>query len=115
MEPDLCGPRSVFEPDPEYFAAEIAQPLYIAAFPREDGTMAVAWQRPRRRSSQLGSAEYGESDMFPADDAGGSDRSEEQAGDGLGESTATPPAKRGRVGAKDGAEHEGALPPLVDA
>ncbi|MCB9544119.1 MAG: hypothetical protein H6703_16950 [Myxococcales bacterium] len=30
MEPDLCGPRSVFEPDPEYFAAEIAQPLYIA-------------------------------------------------------------------------------------
>ena len=93
----------------------MAQPLYIAAFPREDGTMAVAWQRPRRRNTQLGSAEYGESDMFPADDAGGSDRSEEQAGDGLGESTATPPAKRGRVGAKDGAEHEGALPPLVDA
>ena len=30
----------------------MAQPLYIAAFPREDGTMAVAWQRPRRRSSQ---------------------------------------------------------------
>jgi uncharacterized protein (DUF736 family) len=46
----------------------MAQPLYIAAFPREDGTMAVAWQRPRRRSSQLGSAEYGESDMFGADD-----------------------------------------------
>ena len=92
----------------------MAQPLYIAAFPREDGTMAVAWQRPRRRSTQLGSAEYGENDMFPADDAGG-DRSEEQAGDGLGDSTATPPTKRGRVGAKDGAEHEGALPPLVDA
>ena len=92
----------------------MAQPLYIAAFPREDGTMAIAWQRPRRRSTQLGSAEYGENDMFPADDAGG-DRSEEQAGDGLGDSTATPPTKRGRVGAKDGAEHDGALPPLVDA
>ena len=92
----------------------MAQPLYIAAFPREDGTMAIAWQRPRRRSTQLGSAEYGESDMFPADDAGG-DRSAEEAGDGLGDSTATPPAKRGRANAKDGAEHDGALPPLVDA
>ena len=97
----------------------MAQPLYIAAFPREDGTMAIAWQRPRRRDNRLGTAEYGESDMFPADDAGG-DRREEQAGDGrnddgLGDSTATPPAKRGRAGAKDGAEHDGALPPLVDA
>ena len=46
----------------------MAQPLYIAAFPREDGTMAVAWQRPRRRSSQLGSAEYGENDIFPPTD-----------------------------------------------
>ena len=97
----------------------MAQPLYIAAFPREDGTMAVAWQRPRRRDNRLGTAEYGESDMFPAYDAGG-DRREEQAGDGrnddgLGDSTATPPAKRGRAGAKDGAEHDGALPPLVDA
>ena len=92
----------------------MAQPLYIAAFPREDGTMAVAWQRPRRRDNRLGTAEYGESDMFPADDAGG-DRREEQAGDGLGESTATPPVKRGRAGANDGAEHDGALPPLVDA
>ena len=97
----------------------MAQPLYIAAFPREDGTMAVAWQRPRRRDNRLGTAEYGESDMFPADDVGG-DRSEEQAGagrndDGLGDSTATLPAKRGRANAKDGAEHNGALPPLVDA
>ena len=95
----------------------MAQPLYIAAFPREDGTMAIAWQRPRRRNSQLGSSEYGDGDMFTggeAADAGG-DRSEEQAGDGLGDSTATPPTKRGRVGAKDGAEHDGALPPLVDA
>ena len=48
-------------------------------------------------------------DMFPADDAGG-DRSTEEAGDGLGDSTATPPAKRGRAQAKDGAEHDGALP-----
>ena len=39
----------------------------------------------------------------------------EQAGDGLGDSTATPPVKRGRANAKDGAEHDGALPPLVDA
>ena len=93
----------------------MAQPLYIAAFPREDGTMAVAWQRPRRRNSQLGSSEYGESDMFPADDTGGDERGTEQAGDGLGDSTATPPAKRGRANAKDGAEHDGALPPLVDA
>lgn len=78
----------------------MAQPLYIAAFPREDGTMAIAWQRPRRRNTQLGSAEYGECDMFPADDTGG-DRVQEQAGAGrnddwLGESTATPPAKCGR-------------------
>ena len=93
----------------------MTQPLYIAAFPREDGTMAVAWQRPRRRNSQLGSSEYGESDMFPADDTGGDERGTEQAGDGLGDSTATPPAKRGRANAKDGAEHDGALPPLVDA
>ena len=95
------------------------QPLYIALFSKGEGEYAVAWQRPRRRNSQLGSSEYGESDMFPADDTGG-DRSEEQAGDGrnddgLGDSTATPPAKRGRAGAKDGAEHDGALPPLVDA
>ena len=60
----------------------MAQPLYIAAFPREDGTMAVAWQRPRRRSSQLGAAEYGESDMFPADDTAGGDRSHEDASAG---------------------------------
>ena len=98
----------------------MAQPLYIAAFPREDETMAIAWQRPRRRNSQLGSAEYGESNMFPADDAVGSDHGGEQAGDGrnddgLGASTATPPAKRGRANAKDGADHDGALPPFVDA
>ena len=98
----------------------MAQPLYIAAFPREDDTMAVAWQRPRRRSSQLGSAEYGESDMFGADDVNGNDRAGEQASearhdDGLGDSTATPPGKRDWAQAKDRAEHEGALPPLVDA
>lgn len=103
----------------------MAQPLYIAAFPRADGTMAVAWQRPRRRSSQLGAAEYGESDMFPADDTAAGDRSHEEAGagrtdDGLGSSTATPPGKRGRAkdNAGSGAEHadhDGALPPLVDA
>jgi uncharacterized protein (DUF736 family) len=97
----------------------MAQPLYIAAFPREDGTMAVAWQRPRRRNSQLGSAEYGESDMFGAGDVSGRPRRRAgrraRHGDGLGDSTATPPGKRGRANAKDGAEHEGALPPLVDA
>ena len=53
----------------------MAQPLYIAAFPREDGTMAVAWQRPRRRDNRLGSSEYGENDMFGAEDAGGADAS----------------------------------------
>ncbi len=93
----------------------MVQPLYIAAFPREDGTMAVAWQRPRRRNSQLGSAEYGESDMFPADDTRGNDCGSEQADDGLGDSTATHLGKRSRANAKDGAENEGALPPLVDA
>ena len=103
----------------------MAQPLYIAAFPREDGTMAIAWQRPRRRNTQLGSAEYGESDMFGADDVNGNRAGGEQAGearheDGLGDSTATPPGKRGRAkdNAQSGAEHadhDGALPPLVDA
>jgi len=94
---------------------ESFEELGILLARREDGTMAVAWQRPRRRNSQLGSSEYGESDMFPADDTGGDERGTEQAGDGLGDSTATPPAKRGRANAKDGAEHDGALPPLVDA
>ena len=96
----------------------MTQPLYIAAFPREDGTMAVAWQRPRRRNSQLGSSEYGESDMFPADDTGGDERGTEQAGDGLGDSTATPPGKRGRAkesAESSGIEHDRALPPLVEA
>ena len=89
----------------------MSQPLYIAAFPREDGTMAIAWQRPRRRNSQLGSSEYGDADMFTGEDSGSAD----QSGDQLGESTATPPGKRGRTNAKDGADNEGALPPLVDA
>ena len=93
----------------------MAQPLYIAAFPREDGTMAVAWQRPRRRSSQLVSAEYGEGDMFAGGDAGQADGANDRPqGDGLGDSTATPPGKRSRA-SKDGADHEAALPPLVDA
>ena len=98
----------------------MSQPLYIAVFPREDDTMAVAWQRPRRRDNRLGSAEYGENDMFGADDAGGNDCGHEQArtersDDGLGDSTAAPPGKRGRANAKDGVEPDGALPPLVDA
>ena len=94
----------------------MSQPLYIAAFPREDGTMAIAWQRPRRRNSQLGSSEYGDGDMFTggeAADAG--EASDGHNGDGLGDSTATPPGKRGRANVKDGADNEGALPPLVDA
>ena len=69
----------------------MSQPLYIAAFPREDGTMAIAWQRPRRRNSQLGSSEYGDGDMFTggeAADAG--EASDGHNGDGLGDSTATP-------------------------
>ena len=92
----------------------MSQALYIAVFPREDGTMAVAWQRPRRRNSQLGTAEYGEGDMFAGDEAG-SDT--DISGDGLGDSTATPPAKRGRGSAKDSgtSEDEGTLPPMVDA
>lgn len=102
----------------------MAQPLYIAVFPREDGTMAVAWQRPRRRDNRLGSAEYAEGDMFGAGENGGEgedgDRSGAQTGDGLGDSTAAPPARRGRAQAKDagdtaGNDSEGAIPPLVDA
>lgn len=93
----------------------MAQPLYIAAFPREDGTMAVAWQRPRRRDNRLGAAEYGDADMFAGGDAGeAGEAGERPVGDGLGDSTATPPGKRSR-GPKDGADHDAALPPLVDA
>ena len=106
----------------------MSQPLYIAVFPREDDTMAVAWQRPRRRDNRLGSAEYGESDMFAGGEGEEADRQGTHSGDqpgahtgdGLGDSTATPPGKRGRANAKDGAgsdgnDSEGALPPLVDA
>ena len=94
----------------------MAQPLYIAAFPRDDGSMAVAWQRPRRRSSQLGSAEYGDGDMFAGGDATeGAEAGAGEGGDGLGASTAAPPAKRGRANAASNAANEGALPPLVDA
>lgn len=102
----------------------MSQPLYIAVFPREDDTMAVAWQRPRRRDNRLGSAEYGEGDMFAGGEAEEGDRSGDRSaaksGDGLGDSTATPPGKRGRASAKDGAgsdgnDSEGALPPLIDA
>jgi len=98
----------------------MSQPLYIAVFPREDDTMAVAWQRPRRRDNRLGSAEYAEGDMFAGGEAEEADRSGAQTGDGLGDSTATPLGKRGRANAKDGAgsegnDSEGALPPLVDA
>ncbi|MDQ4422139.1 DUF736 domain-containing protein [Sphingobium sp. DEHP117] len=96
----------------------MSQPLYIAVFPREDGTMAVAWQRPRRRDNRLGASEYGDGDMFGSEE--GTERSTgqsaAQAGDGLGDSTAEPPARRGRAQAKDaGSDSEGAIPPLVDA
>ena len=78
--------------------------------------MAVAWQRPRRRNSQLGAAEYGESDMFGDEDVRSGDlTSAGHNGDGLGDSTATPPGKRGRTQAKDSADQDDALPSLVDA
>ena len=101
----------------------MSQPLYIAVFPREDGTMAVAWQRPRRRDNRLGASEYGDGDMFPADDAVAGDRDHQQgdagrSDDGLGDSTATPPGKRGRAkesAESSGIEHDRALPPLVEA
>ena len=32
----------------------MSQPLYIAVFPREDGTMAVAWQRPQQPAFRPG-------------------------------------------------------------
>jgi hypothetical protein len=59
--------------------------------------------------------------MFGADDVAGGTRSRGAetgttgGGDGLGDSTATPPAKRGRASAPSSSEHEGAIPPLVDA
>lgn len=96
----------------------MAQPLYIALFSKGEGEYAVAWQRPRRRSSELGSSEYREPGMFEDDEAAAGD------GDGLGESTAKSP--RGRKGSdKADADSVGAtgsaidtdpaLPPLVDA
>jgi uncharacterized protein (DUF736 family) len=94
----------------------MSQPLYIAVFPREDGTMAIAWKRPQRRNSQLGSTEYGDNDMFGSDDTGSAGEAV-QSGDQLGESTATPPGKRGRSNAKDSAGDagEGAYPAFADA
>lgn len=94
------------------------QPLYIALFAKGEGEYAVAWQRPRRRNSEIGASEYREPGMFDDDEAAAGD------GDGLGESTAKPP--RGRkgpaktdpdTGGADGAagDTDPALPPLVDA
>ena len=68
----------------------MAQPLYIALFAKGEGEYAVAWQRPRRRSTEIGASEYREADMFEGEAA------EADTGDGLGESTAKPP--RGRKG-----------------
>ncbi len=96
----------------------MAQPLYIALFSKGEGEYAVAWQRPRRRNSEIGSSEYRDPDMFEGDEA------DVGNGDGLGESTAKPP--RGRKGAArtdadpagaTGSAHDTdpALPPLVDA
>jgi len=97
----------------------MSQPLYVAAFPREDGSFAVAWQRPRRRNNELGKSEYGDSDMFGAEDvAGGRSDAGEQLGegaygDGLGDSTATHLGKRTRANGK--VESNNVMPSLVDA
>lgn len=72
------------------------QPLYIAVFNRDDGSMVVAWQRPRRRNNEIGTSDYREADMFTGQDA-----SDVEHDDGLGESTAKPPqAARGKAKAK---------------
>ena len=68
------------------------QPLYIAVFNRDDGSMVVAWQRPRRRNTEIGTSDYREGDMFAAQDAG------DEHEDGLGESTAKPPRANGAKG-----------------
>ncbi len=96
----------------------MAQPLYIALFAKGEGEYAVAWQRPRRRNSELGASDYREPGMFEDDEA------EAGGGDGLGESTAKPPRGR-KGGARTDADTAGAtgtvedadpaLPPLVDA
>jgi uncharacterized protein (DUF736 family) len=92
------------------------QPLYIAVFNRDDGSMVVAWQRPRRRNTEIGTSDYREGDMFAAQDAG------DEHEDGLGESTAKPPrANRANGKAKtDAAPGTGdtqteQLPSLEDA
>ena len=85
--------------------------------------MAIAWQRPRRRNTEIGTTEYRETDMF--DDTGAAAGAADP-GDGLGESTAKPP--RGRKAKTEGqdtangdltngtaADSDAALPPLVDA
>lgn len=110
----------------------MAQPLYIAAFNRDDGSMAIAWQRPRRRNTEIGTAELGTSEYRGTDmfDDTGAPAGDADPGDGLGESTAKPP--RGRKGKTEGqdtangdltngpdadsaADSDAALPPLVDA
>ena len=113
---------------------DMAKPLYIAAFSRDDGSMAIAWQRPRRANTEIGTTEYRESDMFEGD-ADPVDATKHDAGDGLGESTAKPPRSRkgGNTGNGNGAgngagtganadltngtgaDTDAALPPLVDA
>ncbi|MBK8631951.1 MAG: DUF736 family protein [Sphingomonadales bacterium] len=93
------------------------QPLYIAMFAKGDGEYAIAWQRPKRRNTEIGTSDYRDSDLFGAD-AGDDDA----GGDGLGESTAAPPKRNGRQTAKTDQATTGsvndsdpALPPLVDA
>jgi uncharacterized protein (DUF736 family) len=92
------------------------QPLYIAMFAKGDGEYAIAWQRPKRRNTEIGTSEYRDTDLF------GADGGDEDTGDGLGESTAAPPKGKARQTAKTTQTDTGtvndsdpALPPLVDA
>ena len=95
----------------------MVQPLYIAVFNRDDGSMVVAWQRPRRRNTEIGTSDYREADMF--DDADNGDTA--NAGDGLGESTAKPPRSRRNATQTSNLENgqgqteEQQLPDLADA
>mgnify|MGYP006381888489 CR=1 FL=1 len=92
------------------------QPLYIAMFAKGDGEYAIAWQRPKRRNTEIGTSEYRDTDLF------GADGGDEDTGDGLGESTAAPPKGKGRQKATTTQTDTGtvndsdpALPSLVDA
>jgi uncharacterized protein (DUF736 family) len=69
----------------------LAQPLYISAFRQDDGSYNVVWSRPtRRRDVAAAMAPKGDDALppFPGEGAEAPPSGADDAGDGLGESTA---------------------------